>query len=68
MCQKLPEDFKQKVKRLQVFVKKEIENYGITDSHIINMDEVPVMFDIPIESTVAQEGVKVVTISTAGLE
>lgn len=68
MCQNLPADFKDKLERFQAFVKKAIEDDGIGNSHIINMDEVPLTFDIPMERSVAPKGDKSVTIKTTGHE
>lgn len=68
MCQNLPQDFREKVEKFLFFTKKEIESNGITDSHILNMDEVPLTFDIPMERSVATKGDKVITIATTGHE
>lgn len=63
-CQNLPQDFKEKVEKLLSFSKKEIESNGITDSHILNMDEVPLTSDIPVERSGAPKGDKAITIKT----
>lgn len=68
MCQKLPDDFGEKVEKFQEFVKKEVEKSNIIDSHIVNMDEVPLTFDIPMSKSVAQKGAKAVTVRTTGHE
>lgn len=48
MSQQLPDDFGEKVEKFHEFVKKEVEKNNIIDSHIVNMDEVPLTFDIPM--------------------
>lgn len=68
MCQNLPQDFKEKVEKFLSFAKKEIKSNGITDSHILNMDEVPLTFDIPMERSVAPKGDKAITNKTTGHE
>ena len=66
--QRLPEDWEQKVDDFRTFVHNEIIQHNLTPNDVINMDEVPMMFDIPATRLVAQVGAKTVAISTTGHE
>jgi len=50
------------------FVSKEIEENSLSASDIVNMDEVPMSFDIPATRSVAETGVKTVEVATTGHE
>uniref|UniRef100_A0AAR2LC38 HTH CENPB-type domain-containing protein n=1 Tax=Pygocentrus nattereri TaxID=42514 RepID=A0AAR2LC38_PYGNA len=48
MSQKLPADVQAKVDSFREFVEKHVTEHNVTLDHIINMDEVPLTFDIPM--------------------
>ena len=50
------------------FVSKEIFELGLSPLDVVNMDEVPMSFDIPPTRTVNASGAKTVAISTTGHE
>uniref|UniRef100_A0AAR2J5P4 HTH CENPB-type domain-containing protein n=1 Tax=Pygocentrus nattereri TaxID=42514 RepID=A0AAR2J5P4_PYGNA len=68
MSQKLPADFQAKVDSFREFVEKHVTEHNMTPDHIINMDEVPLTFDIPMGRSVAEKGLKSVNIVTTGNE
>lgn len=69
MCQKLPDDFQQKLGSFFVlFVLKKIQEHDIAACNIVNMDEVPLTFDIPMGRSVNEKGEKIVTVGTTGHE
>lgn len=68
MCQKLPDDFQAQLDIISSFVKEEIEKEDVSESHIINMDEVPLTFDIPLGRSVFDKGEKTVMVRTTGHE
>ena len=45
--QRLPDEWEKKMEDFQTFVHKEINDHGLHPRNIINMDEVPMAFDIP---------------------
>lgn len=58
VCQKLPDDFQEQLKKFSAFVREEIATKNINVSHIINMDDVPLPFDIPLGRSVPKKGEK----------
>lgn len=66
--QKLPPDWEQKLHDFHSFVQNEIVQLKLKYCDIINMDEVPMSFDIPASRSVANKGVKTVAIDTTGHE
>lgn len=68
MCQKQPADFQAKVDSFCEFIQKHVSEHNVTPDHIINMDEVPLTFDIPMGRSVAEKGQKSVNIVTTGHE
>lgn len=58
MFQKLSEEFDEKLQNLEAFFNKEVGDHNCIHSRIINTDEVPLTFDIPVRRTVAQKGEK----------
>jgi len=66
--QKLPDDWENKLAVFHTFVLKEKTELKLSDEDIINMDEVPMSFDIPASRSVAEKGVKTVAIDTTGHE
>lgn len=67
-CQKLPDDFQEKMASFQAFVKEKIQDHDVRPSHIVNMDEVPLTFDIPMGRTVAEKGENTISVRTTGHE
>ena len=68
MCQKLPADAQDKLVSFRQFVTTTVTDHDVTNDHIVNMDEVPLTFDIPMTTTVEKKGSKSVTIQTTGHE
>ena len=68
MSQKLPADFQSKIDSFREFIEKHVGEHNVTPDHIINMDEVPLTFDIPMGRSVAEKGQKSVNIITTGHE
>ena len=68
MCQKLPADAQEKLVSFREYMCQSVDTHSVADTHIINMDEVPLTFDIPMSKTVEQTGSKAVTIQTTGHE
>lgn len=68
ISQELPDGFVEKFEAFQDFVKEQIATHNITSDHIINMDEVPLTFDIPMTRTVESSGTRTVSIKTTGHE
>ncbi|KAL1466476.1 hypothetical protein MTO96_042709 [Rhipicephalus appendiculatus] len=66
--QKLPDDFQTQLERFSSFVREEVAKNNVSTSHIVNMDEVPLTFDIPLGRSVAEKGQKTVTVRTTGHE
>lgn len=68
VSQKLPADFQAKIDSFREFVEKQVTEHNVTPDHIINMDELPHTFDIPMGRSVAEKGQKSVNIVTTGHE
>ncbi|KAK6178249.1 hypothetical protein SNE40_013057 [Patella caerulea] len=68
MAQKLPADFEEKLASFRTFVQTKIREIGLRDSDIINMDEVPLTFDIPMNRTIDAKRKDTITIRTTGHE
>ena len=68
MCQKLPDDFQQKLDSFKAFVQQESTRHSIGWDHIINMDEVPLTFDIPMSRSISEKGEKTINVRTTGHE
>lgn len=64
VCQTLPADFEEKLTLFRQYCKSKITQYHINPDQIVNMDEVPLTFDIPMNKTVAKEGSKTISIKT----
>ena len=52
VCEKLPADFEEKFEAFRHFMTGQIDRYSVAADHIVNMDEVPLTFDIPMAKTV----------------
>lgn len=68
MCQKLPADHIEKIQNFREFVALQIQENTIIADSIVNMDEVPLTFDIPMGRTVNQIGERSISIRTTGHE
>ncbi|KAL1470946.1 hypothetical protein MTO96_040171 [Rhipicephalus appendiculatus] len=66
VCQKLPDDFQAQLERFSSFVREEVAKNNVSASHIVNMDEVPLTFDIPLGRSVTEKCQKTVTVRTTG--
>lgn len=52
LCQQLPPDYEEQVANFRKFIQTKIEKNSIEPDNIINMDEVPLTFDLPLTRTV----------------
>ncbi|GAA6100834.1 uncharacterized protein LOC120489360 isoform X1 [Tachysurus ichikawai] len=68
LCQQLPPEYEEKVSNLCKFIDAKIEEHSIGPHDIINMDEVPLTFDLPLTRTVNRKGESSVTLKTTGHE
>ena len=64
MDQKLPDNYEEKMKNFHTFVSNQIAKQGIRNDSIINMDKVPLTFNIPMNKTVEEKGKSAVTVNT----
>lgn len=64
VCVKLTGHFQEECENFQAFVQIEVKDHDVSASHIINMDEVLLTFDIPMDRSVAGKGDKRVTVQT----
>uniref|UniRef100_K7FYY8 DDE-1 domain-containing protein n=1 Tax=Pelodiscus sinensis TaxID=13735 RepID=K7FYY8_PELSI len=64
----LPDEWEKKMDDFKDFVHKEINQLGLKPNVVINMDEVPMSFDIPATQSVAATGVKIVGVAITGHE
>lgn len=68
VAQQLPADYNEKLAAFRSYCSKHIADKHIQPSHITNMDEVPLTFDIPVSHTVEKKGTATVGIRTTGHE
>lgn len=68
LCQQLPPDYEEKVSNFRKFTDAKIAEHSIGPHDIINMDEVPLTFDLPLTRTVNRKGESSVTLKTTGHE
>jgi hypothetical protein len=68
LCQSLPQDYEEKLAAFRAFCAEKMAAHNIEPDHIINMDEVPLTFDLPLNRTVEQTGAHSVSIKTTGHE
>lgn len=66
VCQNLPENFQEELESFRAFVQHEIgyHDHDVSASHIINMDEIPLTFDIPMERSITKKCEKSVAVKT----
>lgn len=65
VSQQLPEDYQEKLATFRAYCKNKITEKKIQPEHIINMDEVPLTFDIPVNRTVDKTGARTVNVVLA---
>ncbi len=68
LCQQLPPDYEEKVTNFLKFTQTKIAENSIGPDDIINIDEVPLTFDLPLTRTVNKKGESSVTLKTTGHE
>lgn len=68
VCQKMPEDFLEKIAEYQCFVKAFHQKNRYVLGQIGNADETPICFDMPRNYTVNMKGAKQVIVKTTGHE
>lgn len=68
ICQQLPPDYEEKIASFRQFTQAKLEEHSIGPGEIINMDEVPLTFDLPLTRTVNKKGESSVTLKTTGHE
>ncbi|KAF4804907.1 hypothetical protein TURU_003861 [Turdus rufiventris] len=68
VSQRLPADYEEKVAMFRSYCKSKIAENNIQAKHIINMDEVPLTFDMPLTRTVERTGTPTVPVHTTGNE
>lgn len=68
VAQRRPADYSEKLANFRSYCEKHIVDKRIQPSHITNMDEVPLTFDIPVSHTVEKKGTSTVVIRTTGYE
>jgi len=66
MCQRLPDNFQQKLDSFKALVHQKITRHSTGWDHIINMDEVPPTFDIPMSCSISDKGEKTINERTTG--
>ncbi|KAL6470263.1 hypothetical protein MHYP_G00213820 [Metynnis hypsauchen] len=68
VAQRLPADYEEQLAIFRAYCSKRITEKKIQPSHITNMDEVPLTFDIPVNHTVEHKGTSTVSMRTTGHE
>lgn len=68
LCQQLPPDYEEKIASFRQFIQSKLDEHSIGPDEIINMDEVPLTFDLPLTRTVNKKGESSVTLKTTGHE
>lgn len=68
LCQSLPEDFKEKLATFRQYCSEKVTTYTMDPDRVINMDEVPLTFDMPMNRTVEKKGTASISIKTTGHE
>lgn len=68
VSQQLPQDYQEKLATFRAYCKNKITEKKIRPEHIVNMDEVPLTFDIPVNRTVDKTGARTVNVRTTGNE
>lgn len=68
VCQQLPPDYAEKITNFREFTLRKINEYSIGPDEIINMDKVPLTFDLPLTRTVNKQGESTIMVRTTGHE
>jgi hypothetical protein len=66
VCQNLPAVFEEKLSTFRKYCQDKVNDYSIHPDHVINMDEVPLTFDLPMNRTVEKTGSSTISIKTTG--
>ena len=66
IARKMPIEYESKIVSFHKFVLDARKKNGFEISHIGNMDEVPLTFDVPSNKTVDVKGAKTITVKTSG--
>lgn len=66
LAQRLPADMEDKVVEFHRFVLRARQRCGYESSHILNMDETPMRFELPATTTLEFSGNRTVPISSCG--
>lgn len=64
LCQQLPPDYEEKLANFHTFTQTKIAENSIGPDDKINMDEVPLTFDLPLTRTVNKKGDSSITLKT----
>ena len=64
LCQPFPPDYEEKVSNFRKFTDAKIGEHSIGPHDVINMNEVPLTFDLPLTRTVNRKGESAVTLKT----
>lgn len=68
LCQQLPPDYEEKLALFRTFTQTKIAEHSIGADEIINMDEVPLTYDMPLMRTVNKKGDSSISVKTTGHE
>ena len=68
VCQQLPPDYEEKITNFRKYTEAKVAEHSIGPDEIINMDEVPLTFDLPLTRTVNKKGESSITLKTTGHE
>ncbi|KAF4798813.1 hypothetical protein TURU_060605 [Turdus rufiventris] len=68
VCQQLPADYKERLAGFRSYCKRKITEKNKQRHCIVNMDKVPLTFDMPLTRTVEHTGMLTVPIRTTGNE
>ena len=66
LCQQLPSDHEEKLANFRDYISDRIKEHCVSEDSIINMDEVPLTFDMPLTKTVNEKGDSSINIKTTG--
>lgn len=56
LSQTLPDDHREKMAAFQAFVADQTKQFNLGSDQIVNIDEVPLTFDIPMNRTIESKG------------
>jgi transposase-like protein len=64
VCQNLPAEFEEKLSTFRKYCQDKVNDYSIHPDHVINMDEVPLTFYLPMNRTVEKTGSSTISLKT----